>query len=86
MFSVLSKIDPPIDYIGQSCASKLMNMIFIIGYSIAFLAGLIMSDLKYTLAIGVFTCVSAFVFTVPSWPYFRRNPLLFKDSVKVKND
>jgi len=86
MFSILSVIDQPIDYIGQSCASKLMNMIFIIGYAVAFIAGLVMSNLKYTMAIGVLTCFLAFAITIPPWPYFRRNRLQFKDPVKAKTD
>jgi len=86
MFSILSVIDQPIDYIGQSCASKLMNMIFIIGYVVAFIVGVVMSNLKYTMAIGVLTCLLAFVITIPPWPYFRRNHLQFKEPVKVKMD
>lgn len=86
MDSFLSKIDPPIDYIGQSFSLKLMRLVFIVGYSIAFLVGLAMSNLKYTLILGIVTCAVCFLLTVPAWPYFRRHPLKFKKVVKEKRE
>lgn len=86
MLGILSKIDPEIDYIGQSFSSKLMNLIFIIGYTIALLTGLILSNLKHTLTIGVATCVMSFLLTVPAWPYFRSHSLKFKKVIKMKNE
>jgi len=82
MLTFLKKLDPEIDYVGQSFSLRLMYLIFLVGYAISFVVGFLAKDLTYTLVLGVGTVVLAFVATVPSWPYFRRNPLKFKKSKK----
>lgn len=86
MLSYLKKLDPKIDYVGQSYAANLMYTIFIVGYSIAFLVGMIMKDLSYTLIIGIATVLISFILTVPGWPYFRRHPLKFRKATKEKEE
>jgi len=76
-------LDKPIDYIGQSFTSKLINWLLTIGFIIAYIAGVISSNLKHTAMIAIGTIVFTFVLTVPSWPYLRRNPVKFK---KYKKD
>ncbi|KAI5169634.1 signal peptidase complex subunit 1 [Pancytospora epiphaga] len=82
--SFLKRADKPIDYVGQAYATKLMLRIFAIGYALALGVGLIKGDLRYTLVLGILTCLIAFVACVPSWPYFHRNPLNFKKKVTKK--
>lgn len=79
-FAFLKKLDPKIDYVGQEFALRLMYLILLAGYFFSFVLGLITRDLTYTLVLGVGTVVLAFIATIPSWPYFRRNPLKFKKS------
>lgn len=82
MLEFLKKFDPEIDYVGQEFSHRLMYLIFLLGYAISFVFGFVTRDLTYTLVLAVGTVVLAFVATVPSWPYFRRNPLRFKKSKK----
>lgn len=82
MFLFLKKLDPEIDYVGQEFAVRLMYLIILLGYTVSFILGLLTKDLTYTLVLGIGTVVFAFVATVPSWPYFRRNPLKFKKAKK----
>lgn len=86
MKSFFEKLDPNIDYIGQSYSLKLMYIIFIVGYTVSLIAGLLMKNLFYTLIIGISVSVLNFLFTVPAWPYFRKNPLKFKKALKAKDD
>lgn len=86
MISVLPRIDQPIDYVGQAYSVKLMYIIFAIGYAVALITGLVKSDLRYTLVLGIATCAVAFTAAVPSWPYLRRNPLRFKARAKAKEE
>lgn len=78
MLTFLKKFDPEIDYVGQEFAQRLTYLIFLVGYTISLVLGFVTRDLTYTLVLGVGTVVVGFVATVPSWPYFRRNPLKFK--------
>lgn len=82
---LFKKVDPPIDYVGQELASKLLTMIFIIGYALAISIGYILDDLKYALFITIATTVIAFLFVVPAWPFYRRNPVKFVESKKKKD-
>lgn len=83
---LLKKLDLEIDYIGQSYSCRLMTVIFTVGYIIALVFGLVLSNLKYTLFIGIATAVVCFIMTVPSWPYFRRHLLKFKKPIKEKSE
>ncbi|ELA40960.1 uncharacterized protein VICG_01990 [Vittaforma corneae ATCC 50505] len=83
MRAFLKKLDPEIDYVGQEFAMRLMYLIILLGYTLSFLLGLVTKDLTYTLVLGVGTVAFAFIATVPSWPYFRRNPLMFKKAKKT---
>lgn len=78
LVGLLRKIDPPVDYVGQNYSANLMVLIFSTGYTLAFILGAVLSDLKYTLWVGVATAALCLALTVPAWPYFRRHPLKFK--------
>ncbi|AFM97926.1 hypothetical protein EHEL_030290 [Encephalitozoon hellem ATCC 50504] len=84
--SLLSKIDPPIDYVGQKLASDLMYLIFGVGYTAALIVGVLLNDLVYTMYISVGTLVVSVVVVVPSWGFYRRNPLKFRPPVKDKKE
>ncbi|KAI4291356.1 signal peptidase complex subunit 1 [Pancytospora philotis] len=84
MFSLIRKINEPIDYVGQDLSLKLMYIIFAVGYTIAFAVGVSLKRLELTLIIGVATVLVAFMATVPSWPMFKRHPLRFKKAKKAK--
>ncbi|CCI73915.1 ECU03_0375 [Encephalitozoon cuniculi GB-M1] len=84
--SFLSKIDPPIDYVGQKLASDLMYLIFGVGYTAAFVAGVLFNDLVYTMYISIATLVISVIIVIPSWRFYRRNPLKFRAPVKDKED
>lgn len=83
VFNLLKKLDLEIDYVGQEFSHRLMYLIIITGYALSLLLGLVTKDLTYTLVLCVGTAVFGAVATVPSWPYFRRNPLKFKKAIKT---
>ncbi|KAM0672566.1 hypothetical protein CWI42_030150 [Ordospora colligata] len=82
--SLLHKMNQPIDYVGQEMASKLMYIVFAVGYTLALVVGIFLNDLKYTILIGVLTVVIAIVVVVPPWKIYRRNPLKFSSPSKAK--
>ena len=82
----LQKLDPKIDFDGQKLSLKLMYYCSLIGYTISLIVGFYTRNLTYTLYIGVATVIFTFVVTIPSWPYFRRNPMKFKKEEKVKKE
>ncbi|AFN82648.1 hypothetical protein EROM_030275 [Encephalitozoon romaleae SJ-2008] len=84
--SLLSKIDPPIDYVGQKLASDLMYLIFGVGYTAALIFGVSLNNLVYTMYISITTLVISAIVVVPSWGFYRRNPLKFRPPVKDKKE
>lgn len=76
--NLLCKIDKPLDYVGQVSAKKHLYNIFLIGYTLSLVVGFLLSDLLYTLVLGVATFVAAFVAVIPPWPHYRKNPLKFR--------
>lgn len=87
MFKWLSnKIDPPIDYTGQFLSEKCLYTIFILGYTLSFVSGLLFNDLIYTLYGSVATFVVALLVIVPSWPFLRKNPVKFVEVEKEKKE
>lgn len=85
MLACFKNLDKNIDYKGQNLSYKLMIGIFVIGYSISFIVGIKCKNLFYTLCIGIATAVLSFLISVPSWPFYRRNPMKFKKTEKQKN-
>lgn len=83
MLLLLKKLDQNIDYVGQEFAYKLMYLILISGFFLSLMVGILKNDLTFTLVLSVGTAVFCFLITVPSWPYFRKNPLKFK-KVKIE--
>lgn len=79
MLKFLEKIDPPIDYNGQELSKKLFYLLISIGYTISLITGVYLEDLKYTLILGIVTVFILFLVCVPSWRFYRKNPLKFKD-------
>ena len=86
MFPFVKKLDPELDYVGQELSQKLMYIFVMTGYLVAFLTGVILRDLTYTLYLGIATVILAFIVTIPGWAYFRKNPLKFKKEPKVKKE
>lgn len=84
--SLVTKLDPPIDYVGQNLASKLMYLIFGIGYTMALIAGIAFNDLTYTMYLGITTIAVSIIVVVPSWKFYRKNPLKFRAPVKIKKE
>lgn len=76
--SLLCKFDKPFDYVGQVSAKKHIFNIFLVGYTLSLVIGFMLSDLLYTLVLGVATFFTAFVAVIPSWPHYRKNPLKFR--------
>lgn len=74
----------PIDFQGQIQAKRNIYLIFGIGFTISYIFGIIMNDLKYTLILGIITIVLNLIVVVPPWPMYRRNPDKFLE--KEKND
>ncbi|ELQ74428.1 Signal peptidase subunit [Trachipleistophora hominis] len=84
MFKNLYKtLTQPIDYYGQDLAKKAAYNILLLGYSLAWIVGYFMSDLRYTFITGIVTVLIAFIVVVPPWPFYRRNPFKFKKLKKV---
>ncbi|KCZ76535.1 hypothetical protein H311_02463 [Anncaliia algerae PRA109] len=75
---IINYFDEPIDYVGQKTADNLLFWIFVIGYSLSLLIGFIMQNLKYTLIFGIITVILAFIVVIPSWSFYKRNPVEFK--------
>ncbi|ADM11174.1 uncharacterized protein Eint_030300 [Encephalitozoon intestinalis ATCC 50506] len=84
--SFLSKIDPPADYVGQKLASDLMYLIFGVGYTLGLIVGVVLNDLAYTMYISIATLIISIIVVVPSWRFYRRNPLKFRAPVKDKKE
>lgn len=84
--TILQYIDPKLDYHGQVLCNRMMIGIFAIGFGISFLFGIFINNLKYTLYGGIVTTIINGILTIPSWPYFRKNPLKYKKIIKIKQD
>lgn len=85
MDRMMSKIDVPLDYVGQERVKKYLFYIFSVGYTFALLMGFLLSNLFYTLVLGMVTFLVATVAVVPSWPFYRRNTWRFRDAAPTKN-
>ncbi|KAL0635048.1 hypothetical protein Q9L58_005977 [Maublancomyces gigas] len=75
MDQIQSVIDGFIDFEGQSLAETLTTAILVLTGIAAFGAGWVLSDLKYTVYVGLSGTVLAFLAVVPPWPIYTRNPL-----------
>lgn len=79
MLKFLDKLDPQIDYHGQELSKKMFYLLISIGYTISLITGVFFQDLKYTLFLGILTVFILFLVCVPSWGFYRKNPLKFKE-------
>ncbi|EPR79159.1 microsomal signal peptidase Spc12 [Spraguea lophii 42_110] len=86
MFSFCKNFIGKIDYKGQKLAKRNTHLIYVIGYFIALLFGFVMSNLYYTLIFSILTNIVAFVVVCPSWSFYNRNPIKFKEAKKEKNE
>jgi signal peptidase complex subunit 1 len=82
MKRILKKIDPCIDFVGQELACRLLYVVFIVGYTLAFIVGLALRDLRYTLFISMGTVITVLLAVVPPWPCYRKNPRVFQPAKK----
>ncbi|TBU10808.1 microsomal signal peptidase Spc12 [Hamiltosporidium tvaerminnensis] len=75
-----------IDYKGQELAKKIMMIVYILGYTMSLIAGYTLGDLKYVLYGGIATVILVVLLVVPSWPFYRKNLVVFGDKEKEKED
>jgi len=76
--NIFEKFNPPIDYHGQELSMKLFYVLIYIGYFFSLITGILYNDLKFTLLLGIFTVCIVFFICVPSWRFYRKNPLKFE--------
>ncbi|PUU79173.1 microsomal signal peptidase 12 kDa subunit-domain-containing protein [Tuber borchii] len=77
MDQIKSIIDGFIDFEGQRLAETLTTAILVLAGTLAFIVGYVLSDLKYTVYIGLSGTVIAFLAVVPPWGIYKRNPLTY---------
>ncbi|RPB16382.1 hypothetical protein P167DRAFT_470492, partial [Morchella conica CCBAS932] len=65
------------DFEGQNLAESLTTTIIAFTGILAFIAGWVLSDLKYTVYVGLSGTTLAFLAVVPPWPMYNRNPLVW---------
>lgn len=80
------RLNPQVDYVGQELSRKVMNAVFIIGYPVALLLGILMGDIFVTLYASAAVIAVGALLTVPGWPIFRRNPVAFYGSKRMKDE
>lgn len=73
--NIIEKVDPPIDYIGQYLALRVVHTILICGVFLSLLFGYLYKDIFTVGYVYGATCLLAVILVVPSWPFFRRNPV-----------
>lgn len=78
MKKIVNICTQPIDYYGQSLAKRITYNIFAFGYTLAWMLGYFMSDLRYTLYTAILTVVVNLAVVIPPWPFYRRHPFRFK--------
>lgn len=69
------KADPPIDYIGQYLASRIIHTTLLLTVLVSLVTGHIYKDIlvvAYVYFLGSFLVLAL---VVPAWPIFRRNPV-----------
>jgi len=77
MDQIQSIIDGFIDFEGQRLAETLTTAILVLAGVLSFIVGYVLSDLKYTVYIGLSGTVIAFLVVVPPWGIYKRNPLTY---------
>ncbi|RPB00112.1 SPC12-domain-containing protein [Choiromyces venosus 120613-1] len=77
MDQIRSIIDGFIDFEGQRLAETLTTAILVLAGALAFIVGFVLSDLKYTVYIGLSGTAIAFLAVVPPWGIYKRNPLTY---------
>ncbi|RVD92769.1 microsomal signal peptidase Spc12 [Tubulinosema ratisbonensis] len=82
---IIDFVDTPIDYAGQKRADTILFYTFIIGYSISLLVGFLLKNLFYTLIIGIITVSLASILVIPSWFFYKRNPVKFIEEKEKKD-
>ncbi|ORD96538.1 hypothetical protein A0H76_2038 [Hepatospora eriocheir] len=79
LFNKISNlIDPKLDYYGQKHNKIMMHSIFLIGFTLSLILGLIFKKIKIVIHGMVATVIINLILTIPSWYFYRKNPLLFK--------
>ncbi|KAF0692720.1 Aste57867_16231 [Aphanomyces stellatus] len=75
-----------VDYQGQKLAENLMNLIFAVICIPAWIYGWTQDDFTYPLyACGGATALATLV-VLPNWPFFNRNPVQWRPSLKKSKD
>lgn len=83
LINLFNKCTQPIDFHGQKLVKKIIYGTFFIGFTLSFLLGIILDDLKFTLYGGIVTVAVLLVIAVPPWPMYRKNPGNFKKVTKT---
>ncbi|KAI5134105.1 uncharacterized protein NESG_00503 [Nematocida ausubeli] len=73
--TVCSKLDPPVDYLGQHLVNRLRHTILIISIIISFILGYIYNNIFIMGGVYVILCLVCVIITVPAWGMYRRNPI-----------
>lgn len=63
---------------GQLLAEHLMQALLIGFGAVAFAVGYAMQDLQLMVSLFVSGCVVSAALTLPDWPWYNRNPLIFR--------
>jgi signal peptidase complex subunit 1 len=73
------------DYVGQGRANILQYMLMYGSGAVAFVYGFLTQSYLNTFRIIFATYVLTVLVTVPSWPFWNRNPVIFADQQKKSN-
>lgn len=68
---------PQIDYVGQELSKKLLHTIFVVGFALAWVIGVYMSDIWCTLYALVVVFGAGLICAVPPWRIYRKHPVIF---------
>ncbi|KAH0612857.1 uncharacterized protein H6S33_009237 [Morchella sextelata] len=77
MSQIQTIVDGFIDFEGQNLAESLTTTIIAFTGILAFIVGWVLSDLKYTVYVGLSGTALAFLAVVPPWPMYNKNPLVW---------
>ncbi|KAI5845133.1 microsomal signal peptidase 12 kDa subunit-domain-containing protein [Morchella snyderi] len=84
MNQIQTIVDGFIDFEGQNLADSLTTTIIAFTGILAFIVGWVLSDLKYTVYIGLSGATLAFLAVVPPWPMYNKNPLVWPSVTEGK--
>ncbi|KAF0737285.1 hypothetical protein LEN26_010762 [Aphanomyces euteiches] len=75
-----------VDYQGQKLADQLMNYIFALVCTPAWFYGWMQDDFTYPLYAWGIACVLVCLVVLPDWPFYNRNPVQWRSSLKKSKE